>query len=76
MDQEDRDYIANRLKEELKRQRYPHQAAADALGIDRAAVSIRLRGHRGFSAEQLLILARWLNVPVTQFLPETVDVAS
>jgi transcriptional regulator with XRE-family HTH domain len=74
-DRGDREYIAARLREELKRQRYPHQAAADQLGIDRSAVSLKLRGERRFSAEELVILARWLNVPVANFLPATVEVA-
>lgn len=76
MEQGPRDYIASRVRAEIKRQRYSHQAAADAIGLDRSAMSYKLRGERRFTAEDLVALAQWLNVPVAQFLPETVDVAS
>jgi transcriptional regulator with XRE-family HTH domain len=74
--QEVTEYVLARIREEMERQRYKHHHAAQALGVDRSAISNKLRGDRKLSTEELVALARWLNVPVAQFLPETVDVTS
>lgn len=74
--QEVTDYVLARIREEMDRQRYKHHHAAEALGIDRSAISNKLRGDRALKTEELVALAKWLNVPVAQFLPETVEATS
>lgn len=58
-----------RITAELVRQRYRHHHAADALGMERASFSRKLRGKRKFTFTEIVTLAEWLDVPVTEFLP-------
>lgn len=43
---------------------------ADALGIHPSAVSLKVRGKRRWSVEELYALAALFDVPITDLLPE------
>lgn len=60
-----------RIEAELVRQRYRHHHAAEALGLERTGFSKKLRGLRKFTLTEIVTLAEWLEVPVTEFLPRT-----
>lgn len=59
--------IAAEVRAELARQSKTQRDVAAALGMEQAGVSLRCRGVRPFRAEELVALAEWLGVPVTQF---------
>jgi len=59
-----------RIAAEMKRQRYQHPHAAEALGLSRSGFSRKIRGERRFRFTELVNLAECLGVPVTELLPE------
>ena len=71
-----RRYIAAEVRAEMARQSKRHGDAADALGISKSATSKKIHAERGFRTDELLKLAHFLGVPVTNFLPEPSEVAS
>lgn len=78
-----RHYIATELRAELARQRKHGGEVAEVIGrvygkktVSRQAVSAKLRAAVAITPDELVALAQWLGVPVAQFLPDTVDVAS
>jgi len=56
---------------EMWRQRMPQQRLAEALGVDPAAVSRRLRGEIAWKLSDLNITAKLLGLNVTAFLANT-----
>lgn len=71
-----REHIAAEVRAELARQKKTRGEAAQVLGIARQNFGLKLATTFAFSTEDLVKLARWLNVPVAKFLPDTVDMAS
>lgn len=60
--------IAEAIKGRLREAGISHETAADALGIERATLNRRLNGHRTLTADDLLILADLLSVPVADLM--------
>jgi len=67
---------AAEVRAELARQCKSQAEAAELLGVQRQNMWLRLHGRRHFTNQELVTLAAWLGVPVTQFLPEPAEVAS
>ena len=61
--------IGERVHQALWRQRVQQAELAEALGLDQAAVSRRLRGRTAWRVSDLLTAARVLGIPVEQLLP-------
>lgn len=61
--------VAAEVRAEIARQSRRQQEVADLLGLSQTAVSRRLRGVTDFEVGELLKVAAFLRVPVTQFLP-------
>ncbi len=61
--------IAAEVLAEMGRQRKTHEDLAAVLGVTKQSVSLRLREGtpQAFRAEELLAVAEWLQVPITQF---------
>lgn len=60
--------IAAEVRAELARQRKTHTELAGVIGVDQGSASLRVQGQRSFRAEELVLVAEWLGVPVSQFL--------
>jgi transcriptional regulator with XRE-family HTH domain len=71
----EQEYVAGEVRAELARQKKRHGELASLLGITRQSLSFKIRGIYAFSTDDLVKIARWLDVPVAKFLPDTVDVA-
>lgn len=71
-----RDPVAARIVEEMVRQEKRQRHAATVLGMSRSGAGRKLRGDRKLTPEDVLALADWLGVPVTQFLRESVGASS
>jgi len=67
-----RDWIAAEVRSEIARQNRRHLDAAAILGIHKASLSNRMRAKQSFRSEELAMLADWLDVPVSKFLPNNV----
>lgn len=82
MEPSTRHYIAGEVCAELARQHRLKSEVGEVIGsvrgrtISRQAAWNKLNGEVAFSAEELVALAQWLNVPVAKFLPDTVEAAS
>jgi hypothetical protein len=83
MESSTRQHIAAEVRAEMARQRKTGREVGEVLGrargksrVSRQAVSAKLRGVVGFTSEELVALAFFLNVPVTKFVPEPAEVAS
>ena len=82
MEPSTRHYIAGEVCAELARQRKLKTEVGKVLGdvrgrvISRQAAWNKLAGEVPFTGEEISALAQWLNVPVAQFFPQTVEVAS
>lgn len=61
--------IAAEVLAEMGRQRKTHEDLAGVLGVTKQSVSLRLREGtpQAFRAEELIAVADWLQVPITQF---------
>jgi hypothetical protein len=74
-----RQYIAAEVRAEVARQRKTTADVADALAavrgrtLTRQAISSKMRAVDPFTTEELVAVAQLLNVPVAQFLPQTVE---
>lgn len=62
-----RESIAEEVAAEMGRQCRTQEDLEAATGISQSAISYRLRGISAFHAEELVVIARFLGVPVTQF---------
>jgi transcriptional regulator with XRE-family HTH domain len=60
--------IAAEIRAEMARQNKTQSELAEAIRTTQATASYRLRGLNAFAAEELVLIADWLGVPVTQFL--------
>jgi len=63
----DRERIASNVRAEVARKGVPQSALASALEMNQAGVSRRLSGRIDFSATELAVLARLLQVSVAAF---------
>lgn len=62
-----RAHIAAEVRAEMSRQNKTQDDLAAVLGLSQQTVSPRLRGLRSFRAEELKVVADWLQVPVSKF---------
>ena len=62
--------IGERVHAALWRARVTQTSAAEALGLDQAAVSRRLRGKTAWKVTEVLALADLLQVDLAELLPE------
>lgn len=60
--------IAAAVRAELARARITGRDAAQLVGIDATTMSRRLNGHYSFTARELVILARTLDIPIMRLL--------
>jgi transcriptional regulator with XRE-family HTH domain len=70
-----REVIAAEVRAEMARQQKLQSALGELLGLPQQSISRRLRGEIPFRAEELVRVADWLGVPVSQFLPASERVA-
>lgn len=56
--------IAAAVRAEMARAAKYQTDLAEVLDVPQQAVSMRLRGHRSFRAEELTAIAEWLGVPL------------
>lgn len=66
--------IANHVRGVAAEKRFTQQHIASELKIARSSVNQRFTGAVPFTAPELFILARAMNVPVTRFFPEPAHV--
>ncbi len=59
--------IAAEVRAEMSRQNKTQDDLAAVLGLSQQTISPRMRGIRSFRAEELKLVAEWLQVPVAQF---------
>lgn len=62
-----RAHIAAEVRAEMARQRKTHDDLAEVLGFTKQAIAKRMAAIQSFRAEELLAVAEWLQVPITQF---------
>jgi transcriptional regulator with XRE-family HTH domain len=60
---------ASNLRAEMARQNRKKRELAALLGISPAAVTRRISGETPLDVNELLAIAEWLDVPVTELLP-------
>lgn len=72
MANDDRLRIAAEVRAAMARHTKTQDELAAQLGIDQAAVSLRLQGKRSFRAEELAVISRWLATPVSALIPSEV----
>ena len=63
--------VGSEVRAELARQGKAQRDLAAHLGLSQTQVSHRLTGKVGFRVQELMQVAAYLGVPVTQFLPRT-----
>lgn len=62
--------IAAEVRAEIARQNRSTREIAEAIGVrTRQSMSMRLKGDKPFTVEELMLLAKALGVPIEQFLP-------
>lgn len=61
--------VGELVHQHMWRGKVTQTAIANVLGISQPAVARKLRGDRPFSVDELLNVAEFLNVPITEFLP-------
>lgn len=69
-----RERIAGEVRAEAARQGLSHGALADDAGIAKSTFSNKIRAESGFTIEELIRIARVLNVKASMFL-DTIDLA-
>lgn len=68
--------IAAEVRAEIARQNKPTREIAEAIGVrTRQSMSMRLKGEKPFTVEELMRLAEVLGVPIEQFLPTSASAA-
>ncbi len=63
--------IGRRVHTLMWERRVTNRAMAPSLGMDESGLGRRLRGERGWSAEQVWLAHRYLNVPLEAIYGET-----
>lgn len=53
----------------MARQSKTQAELAEALGMPKQVISLRMLGRRAFRAEELAAIANWLGVPIGVFVP-------
>lgn len=53
----------------MARQQRKQTELGELLGLPQQAVSLRLLGRRSFRAEELAVIAEWLDTPVSELIP-------
>lgn len=61
--------VGELVHQHMWRNKVTQTALAAILGISQPAVARKLRGERPFSVDELLAAAEFLNVAITEFLP-------
>lgn len=61
--------IAAEVRAEISRQRKTQRELSEILGISQQQVSERVLGEVEWRISELVRVARWLDVPLTKFLP-------
>lgn len=64
-----RNAIASEVRAEIARQQKTQREVAELLHMPQPSLNLRLKGERPFRAEELVVLAEALGVPVERFLP-------
>ncbi|MEV6633930.1 helix-turn-helix transcriptional regulator [Actinoplanes sp. NPDC051470] len=64
-----RDAIAGKVRGALAEASKTQRDLGEILNLPQSAVQLRLSGQRPFRAEELGLIARWLGVPIEQFVP-------
>lgn len=62
--------IGEKIHQLMWRRKCTQAALGELLGIDQGSVSKRLRGKTTWSASEVLAVAAWLDVPITDLMPE------
>jgi transcriptional regulator with XRE-family HTH domain len=62
--------VAAEIRAELARKQIPQSRLAAVLGISEVGVSRRMRGETPLDINELVKIAGFLGVPVSQFMPE------
>ena len=68
--------IAGNVRAELARQRKTREALRSSLQISRGSMHRRLAGHTSFTADELVLVAQFLDVPVAEFFQDNTSAAS
>lgn len=63
--------IAAEVRAEISRQKKPQREIADMLGLSQQQVSERVRGDVEWRISELVRVAGWLQVPITNFVPNS-----
>lgn len=61
--------IAAEVRAALARHDKTQRDLADCIGVDQASTWARLRGRRSFRAEEIAMIAAWLDIPVESLIP-------
>lgn len=64
-----RSVIAAKVRGQLAERRKTQRELGEALNLPQSAIALRLSGKRPFRAEELGLIAQWLDVPVELFVP-------
>ncbi|MCH9835078.1 XRE family transcriptional regulator [bacterium] len=67
-------YIADKIRGVAAEKRASQDAIAKTLKMSRQAVNARMTGRVAFTAPEVLVISRMLDVPVSRFFPEKVGV--
>jgi transcriptional regulator with XRE-family HTH domain len=67
-----RSHLASEVRAEMARQSKTQRDLAAVIDVDQGSAGLRLRGERAFRAEELVLVAQWLGVPVARFIPDEV----
>jgi transcriptional regulator with XRE-family HTH domain len=62
--------IAGRIRAEMARQDRRHRELGELLGVAQPSATRRLRGTTPFRADELVRVARWLDVPVSELIQD------
>lgn len=74
--QTQRDIVAAAVRAELARQRITNRMIGRQLGMSDSGIGRRLNGELPFTVEQIVTVARLLNVPLTQLVEGLADADS
>lgn len=67
--------IAAQVRAEISKQMKPQRELVDLLGVSQAQVSERVRGDVEWRISELVKVAHYLGVPITEFVPADEPVA-
>jgi transcriptional regulator with XRE-family HTH domain len=63
--------VGERVHAAMWHKRMTQKQLASVLGVGQSAVARKIRGERGWSLDEVLAVARVLDVPVTDLLPDS-----